>query len=122
MNNTHIPAMAFHPGEYLIDELNERQLTQTALAKIMWKPIKTINEIIKWKKSITAEMAVLLEWVFWTSASSWLWLQNTYDLHKARIANDSKYKAIIKNYKNYQKKKLLFQKPLFKKTSQHNKQ
>lgn len=103
MNKIYKPAMAFHPWEYLLDELNERKLTQTALAKILWKPIKTINEIVKWKKSITAEMAILFEWVFGSSANSWLGLQKVYDLNRARIANESKYKIVIKNYQNYQK-------------------
>ena len=91
------PAVAFHPWEYLLDELSERWLTQTALAGFLGKPIKT------WKNSVTAEMAILFEWVFSSSASSWLWLQKAYDLANARVVNDAKYKTVIKNYQNYQK-------------------
>ena len=103
MNKNYKSVVAFHPWEFLLDELRERCLSQTAFAKILWKPIKTINEIIKWKKSITAEMAILFEWVLQSSASSWLWLQKVYDLSNARIVNEAKYRTVIKNYWDYQK-------------------
>jgi len=95
------PAVIFHPGEYLLEELQERHLTQTALAQILKKPLKTINEIINGKKSITPEVAFLLEGALNISADTWLSLQKSYDLHNARPKIKAKFKQVQKRAKNY---------------------
>ena len=99
------PAMAFHPWEYLLDELKERWLTQTDFAKMIWKPLKTINEIIKWKKSITAEMALIFEVSLWISSETWLWLQKTYELSIAKNKFSEKEFLLKKTIKEFLKNK-----------------
>ena len=49
-----------HPGEVLQDELEEIGLTQSALAKHIGVLPKTINEICRCKRGISAEMAMKL--------------------------------------------------------------
>lgn len=71
---------AIHPGEYLRDELVERDMTQTMLAAAMGRPYQAICEIVNGKKRVTARTARQLGEVLGTSADLWLNLQNAYDL------------------------------------------
>jgi len=52
--------LRYNPGEVLKDELDEVGLTQTALAKHIGVLPKTINEICRGKRGISAEMAMKL--------------------------------------------------------------
>ena len=58
MNQNHYTPV--HPGEVLKDELEEIGLTQTALAKHIGVLPKTINEICRGKRGISASMAIRL--------------------------------------------------------------
>ena len=53
--------IAIHPGRVLLDELQERGITQSALASHIGVLSKTINEIVRGKRGLSAEMAVKLE-------------------------------------------------------------
>ena len=75
---------AFHPGEYIQEELEERRMSQRELARQMGRPYQTINEIVNGKKSLTAETAIDLERVFGGNAETWMNLQLIYDLTVAR--------------------------------------
>ena len=55
------PEQAFHPGEDLKDELEARNISQAELAGKLGMKRSQINEIIKGKRNITADLAVLLE-------------------------------------------------------------
>ena len=77
--------IAFHPGGLLGEEIEVRGMTQTALAAAMGRPLKAINEIIRGKKTITAETAIQLEQVLSIPALFWLRQQARYDLYRARI-------------------------------------
>jgi HTH-type transcriptional regulator/antitoxin HigA len=76
--------LAIHPGEILEEELEARELTQAALARAMGRPAQAINEIVRGRKSISAETAIGLEEVLGIEASLWLNLQAQYDLTVAR--------------------------------------
>lgn len=69
-----------HPGEVLRDELEEIGLTQTALAKHIRILPKTINEICRGKRGISAEMAMKLSKALGGSPQFWLNLQNNWEL------------------------------------------
>ena len=75
---------AFHPGEYIREELDERGLSQRELARQMGRPFQTVNEIVHGRKAITAETALDLERVLGGNAETWLNLQLVYDLTIAR--------------------------------------
>ena len=69
-----------HPGEVLQDELEEIGLTQTALAKHIGVLPKTVNEICRGKRGISAEMAMKLSKALGGSPQFWLNLQNNWEL------------------------------------------
>ena len=51
------PAEVFPPGDYLREELEARGWTQSDFAKILGRPLQTVNEIINGRKRITVESA-----------------------------------------------------------------
>jgi antitoxin HigA-1 len=67
-----------HPGEVLKDELDEIGLTQSALAKHIGVLPKTINEICRAKRGISAEMAIKLSMALGGAPQFWLNLQNNW--------------------------------------------
>lgn len=73
-----------HPGEFIRhDILLEFNLTQQKLAQALGVSRRTINEIIKGKRAITADMALRLGKFTKTSPETWLNLQNTVNLWEA---------------------------------------
>ena len=70
--------------ELLAEELAERGITQTALAKQMGRPLQAINSIVLGKKAITAETALQLEAALNIPAEWWMNLEKSYQLAKAR--------------------------------------
>ena len=74
-----------HPGEILLEEfLVPERMTQSQLAPKMGVPVQRVNEIVKGKRGITAETALLLSRVWDVAPEMWLNLQATYDLAVAR--------------------------------------
>ena len=64
----------------LKDELDEVGLTQSALAKHIRVLPKTINEICRGKRGISAEMAMKLSKALGGSPQFWLNLQNNWEI------------------------------------------
>lgn len=74
------------PGEILDEEfLKPMGLSQSELARRMGVTRMRISEIIRGKRVITAETAILLSKAFGTSARFWLNLQTSHDLAIASI-------------------------------------
>ena len=71
---------AVHPGLVLKDELKERNITPTALARQIDVPPNRIGQIIAGKRSVTADTALRLGRWFGTDPQFWLNLQAHYDL------------------------------------------
>ena len=69
-----------HPGEVLRDELEEIGLSQSALAEHIGVLAKTVNEICRGKRGISAEMAMKLSKALGASPQFWLNLQNNWEL------------------------------------------
>jgi addiction module HigA family antidote len=69
-----------HPGQVLDDELNERGIRQAALARHIGVLPRTINEICRGKRGISAEMAVKLSMALGGSPAFWLNLQKNWEL------------------------------------------
>lgn len=80
IKNERQAAQVFHPGVILLDELNERQLTQAEFSEIIGRPARTVNEIIKGKRGITPETAGVIAAGLGTSPDMWLSMQGEYDL------------------------------------------
>lgn len=77
-SNVHIPHI--HPGLVLKDELEEIGISQSALAEHIGVLPKTINEICRGKRGISAEMAWKLSRALGASPNFWLNLQNNWEL------------------------------------------
>ena len=76
--------IAFHPGEFLLEEVEERGLKKTEFAKSIGLLPGNLSELFKGKRHINARLAVKLELVLGVSAEYWIGLQTAYDLHIAR--------------------------------------
>lgn len=73
-----------HPGELIRDELECRKLTQAKLAGQIGVPASMLNEVVKGKRAVNTELALLLEASLGISADIWLKLQSEYNMHRAK--------------------------------------
>jgi addiction module HigA family antidote len=76
--------IAFHPGEFLQEEIEERKLKKSDLAKQVGLLPGHLSELFKGKRNINARLAVRLEKALDVSAEYWLGLQSAFDLAEAR--------------------------------------
>jgi addiction module HigA family antidote len=76
-----VPANAVHPGEMLREEfMVPLGLKSTDLAKSLHVTLPRINELVRERRPMTADMAMRLARYFGTSAKLWMGLQAEYDL------------------------------------------
>src|SRR5262245_27321965 len=74
-----------HPGKILREEfMDSVGLSAYALAKALDVPLPRVNDIVREKRAISPEMAVLLSAYFGTSDEYWVNLQAHYDLERAK--------------------------------------
>jgi addiction module HigA family antidote len=74
-----------HPGKILREEFMEAVgLSAYALAKALDVPLPRVNDIVREKRAISPEMAVLLSAYFGTTDVYWINLQAHFDLELAR--------------------------------------
>jgi addiction module HigA family antidote len=59
-------------------------ISQAELARRMGKTPASINELVKGKRGVSAEMALLLAGIFGTTAEFWMNLQMSWELWHAR--------------------------------------
>src|SRR3981081_3504767 len=73
------------PGKILREEFMEPVgLSAYALAKALGVPLPRVNDIVREKRAISPETAVLLSAYFGTSDGYWMNLQAHYDLEMAK--------------------------------------
>jgi len=94
------PAYSIHPGEMILDEIEANNYSQSDFAKKLGMKRSQLNEIIKGKRDVNAEHAILLEAALKLPAEYWLNLQNQYDIDKVEI--EEKTKQRIKAIKEYE--------------------
>ena len=76
-----------HPGEILREEfLLPMGLTAHALAIALQVPAPRINDIVRERRSITADTALRLAKYFGVSTEFWMGLQADFDIATARAA------------------------------------
>lgn len=93
MNTTIVPHRSTHPGVILKNELDSREFTQKEFAQSIDMPVTMLNEIIKGKRSVTADIALVLEKSLDIPADFWLGLQTQYELDEARLSERNIQKA-----------------------------
>ena len=84
------------PGEILSEEfIKPMDLTQTQVSRDARIPASRLTEIIKGRRSITAETALRLSAYFGTTPGFWLGLQTAHDLEVAQRAYGQKIKSEV---------------------------
>lgn len=77
--------VATHAGKILSQEfLAPLKLTQAELARALGIPLNRVNELVRGKRGMTPETALLLAAFFRNSAEFWMNLQTAHDLTIAR--------------------------------------
>ena len=79
------PSIATHPGEILKDELDFRNITQKEFALLTGIPQTQLNEIIKGKRGINPDIALVISKALEMDAILWLNLQSNYELDLAKM-------------------------------------
>jgi HTH-type transcriptional regulator / antitoxin HigA len=102
----HNYAEIFPPGEFLKDELEARNWSQTEFAEIIGRPVRLINEIIAGKRSITPETAIQFSASLGTSAELWMNLESQFQLSKV-TSTDSLIERKAKLYANFPVRELI---------------
>lgn len=86
---------AFHPGEFLREELDERGMSGADLARILHIPQNRVSEILNGKRSVTVDTALRLAQWMGSSPNYWLNLQQIYDLRIAEERIGSEIRSTI---------------------------
>ena len=82
-------AEPIHPGEHLAEMLDELGISQYRLAAVIGVPPIRISEIVRRRRSITADTALRVGRALGMSPEFWLNLQRMYDLDVARASFDA---------------------------------
>ena len=77
-----------HPGRFLRENLDELEITPYRLARTIGVPPRRIYDIVRCKRSITADTALRIGRALRTTPEFWLNLQRRYDLDVARDTID----------------------------------
>ena len=79
--------IAFHPGSYVEDIIDEMNITQAEFADRLGISAKTISKIVNGEENISKDIADKLSKVTGISIKTWLNLQTNYDLKVLEIKN-----------------------------------
>ena len=80
--------IAFHPGYYIKEIVEESGLTQEDFAKRLDTTPKNLSLLIRGEQSLSIDMAMKLSRMMGTSINYWLNLQNAYDALIAQFKSD----------------------------------
>lgn len=81
-----INLIAFHPGQYIGELIEDYQMTQKEFAEKLGLSPKTINKLVNGEESISNDLAQKLEKFTNISMKTWLNLQTSYDTKVAEGA------------------------------------
>ena len=77
--NEYKDIVAFHPGYYIADIIEDMGISQAEFATRMGTTAKTLSQLINGQANISNDLAKKLSVMMGTSAEVWLNLQNTYN-------------------------------------------
>lgn len=92
LSNTPVPS----PGDFIKKEMEARGWTQRDLARVLDRPLPTVNEIIQGKRAVMPEMAIELGMAFGTGAEIWVQREAMYRLSLADRPQDD---AVVRRAK-----------------------
>ena len=85
--------IAFHPGYYIKEIVDESGLTQEDFAKRLDTTPKNLSLLIRGEQSLSIDIAMKLSRMIGTSVSYWLNLQNAYDALIAQFKSEEELEA-----------------------------
>ena len=71
--------VAFHPGYYIADIIDDMEISQNEFATRMGTTVETLSKLINGQANISNDLATKLSIMLGTSVEVWQNLQNTYD-------------------------------------------
>ena len=80
--------IAFHPGYYIKEIVDESGLTQEDFAKRLDITPKSLSLLVRGKQSLSIDIAMKLSHMIGTSVNYWLNLQNAYDVLVAKFMSE----------------------------------
>ena len=83
-----------HPGEFLSEILAELKISQAEFARAIGVSPMRISHVIKGKRPVTAELALLFGRALDQSPQYWLNLQSAYDLKMAEASLDKSLRNV----------------------------
>ena len=84
-----------HPGEILREELQELDMSASALAEALCLTPNLITEVLNEQRGITADTALRLARYFGTTPQFWLNLQMSFELRVAEIETGSDIRELV---------------------------
>jgi addiction module HigA family antidote len=90
-----MPSKPIHPGEILKDEMENIEMTASALATAIRVPVNRISQILSGKRNISVDTALRLGKLFSTGPQFWLNLQMAYELDVAKTVDDKHLDDIV---------------------------
>jgi antitoxin HigA-1 len=92
-------AVTTHPGVVLLEEfLKPLDISQNKLAMDIHVPATRIGDIVHERRGVTPDTALRLARYFGTSAEFWLNLQQSHDLSRTRIEEQSQIEREVHAY------------------------
>ena len=89
------PFQPTHPGEVLKDELEFRGISQRGLSKEIGISYSVFNEVLNGKRTLSPELALMMEAALGVDAAPLLAMQNEYDMQMAE--RDTNFMEKLRN-------------------------
>ncbi|WP_055076999.1 HigA family addiction module antitoxin [Pseudanabaena sp. 'Roaring Creek'] len=84
-----------HPGEVILDILEDVEISQTQFAKMLGVSRRTVNQIIQGHRPITVDMAIRLGKALGNGPELWLNLQQKVDLWDSLQKYKEEYEKVL---------------------------
>lgn len=94
-------SIAFHPGYYIKEIVEESGLTQEDFAKRLDTTPKNLSILIRGEQSLSIDIAMKLSRMVGTSVGYWLNLQNAFDSLIAEFKSEEELEKEKKIFKNF---------------------
>lgn len=88
--------VAFHPGYYIADIIEDMEISQAEFATRMGTTAKTLSQLVNGQANISNDLAKKLSTMLGTSVEIWQNLQNTYDRKLIEIQQTKDFDAQAK--------------------------
>lgn len=85
-----IEIQAFHPGEFLLEEIEERNILKKDLAQALEILPNNLSLLFAGKRNISSQLALKIGKFLGTSAEYWYGMQTAFNLQKAKMEEEKK--------------------------------